>query len=253
MTGEDDYLDELEPYATSYVTFGGGAKGEIVGIGKTVKRGLPKLEKVLFVKGLTANLISISQLCDQGMKVDFTDSRCEVRNAQGKVVMTGMRSKDNCYHWVDNEDSNISTCLVSKEEEVWLWHQKLGHLHLRGIKKAISTGAIRDLPKLNIEEGRICGECQIGKQTRMSHQKLEHQVTTRPLELLHIALMGPMQVESMGGRRYALVVVDDFSRFTWIEFIREKSDSFDILKLLCLQLQREKNLSIVRIRSDHGR
>ncbi|KAK2378545.1 putative mitochondrial protein [Trifolium repens] len=253
MTGEDDHLDELEPYATSYVTFGGGAKGEIVGIGKTVKRGLPKLERVLFVKGLTANLISISQLCDQGMKVDFTDSRCEVKDAQGKVVMTGMRSKDNCYHWVDNEDSNISTCLVSKEEEVWLWHQKLGHLHLRGIKKAISTGAIRDLPKLNIEEGRICGECQIGKQTRMSHQKLEHQVTTRPLELLHIDLMGPMQVESMGGRRYALVVVDDFSRFTWIEFIREKSDSFDILKLLCLQLQREKNLSIVRIRSDHGR
>ncbi|KAK2423987.1 putative mitochondrial protein [Trifolium repens] len=253
MTGEDDHLDELEPYATSYVTFGGGAKGEIVGIGKTVKRGLPKLERVLFVKGLTANLISISQLCDQGMKVDFTDSRCEVKDAQGKVVMTGMRSKDNCYHWVDNEDSNISTCLVSKEEEVWLWHQKLGHLHLRGIKKAISTGAIRDLPKLNIEEGRICGECQISKQTRMSHQKLEHQVTTRPLELLHIDLMGPMQVESMGGRRYALVVVDDFSRFTWIEFIREKSDSFDILKLLCLQLQREKNLSIVRIRSDHGR
>ncbi|KAK2453398.1 gag-protease polyprotein [Trifolium repens] len=253
MTGEDDYLDELEPYATSYVTFGGGAKGEIVGIGKTVKRGLPKLEKVLFVKGLTANLISISQLCDQGMKVDFTYSRCEVRNAQGKVVMTGMRSKDNCYHWVDDEDANISTCLVSKEEEVWLWHQKLGHLHLRGMKKAISTGAIRDLPKLNIEEGRICGECQIGKQTRMSHQKLEHQVTTRPLELLHIDLMGPMQVESMGGRRYALVVVDDFSRFTWIDFIREKSDSFDVLKLLCLQLQREKNLSIVRIRSDHGR
>jgi hypothetical protein len=78
MTGEDDYLDELEPYATSYVTFGGGAKGEIVGIGKTVKRGLPKLEKVLFVKGLTANLISISQLCDQGMKVNFTKSECLV-------------------------------------------------------------------------------------------------------------------------------------------------------------------------------
>ncbi|KAK2457508.1 putative mitochondrial protein [Trifolium repens] len=253
MTGEDGYLDELESYATSYVTFGGGAKGEIVGIGKVVKRGLPKLEKVLLVKGLTANLISISQLCDQGMKVNFTGSKCEVRNTQGKIVMTGMRSKDNCYHWVDVEEANISTCLVSKEEEVWLWHQKLGHLHLRGMKKAISTGAIRDLPKLNIEEGIICGECQIGKQTRMPHQKLEHLVTTKPLELLHIDLIGPMQVESIGGRRYALVVVDDYSRFTWVNFIREKSDSYDTLKLLCLQLQREKDLSIVRIRSDHGR
>jgi len=64
--------------------------------------------------------------------------------------------------------------------------------------------------KLKIVEGDICGECQIGKQTRMSHPRLEHQVTSKILELLHMDLMGPMQVESIGGKRYVLVVVDDF-------------------------------------------
>jgi hypothetical protein len=215
MTGVGDYLDEIKSYATSHVTFGDGAKGEIVGIGKLVKKGLPRLDNVLLVKGLTANLISISQLCDQGMKVNSTQSECEVTDEGGTVLMRGRRSKDNCYLWISQDEKvNLSSCLISKEDEVRLWHQKLGHLHLRGMKRAIFAGATKGLPNLNIEEGKICGECQIGKQTRMSHQKLEHQVTPKALELLHIDLMGSMQVESIGGRRYALVVVDDFSRFT---------------------------------------
>ncbi|WJX32971.1 hypothetical protein P8452_21231 [Trifolium repens] len=87
----------------------------------------------------------------------------------------------------------------------------------------------------------------------MSHPMLEHQVTSRPLELLHMDLMGPMQVESLGGKIYAFVVVDDFSRYTWVNFIREKSDTFDVFKTLSIQVKREKNCGIVRIRSDHER
>ena len=66
-------------------------------------------------------------------------------------------------------------------------------------------------------------------------------------------LMGPMQVESLGGKRYAYVVVDDFSRYTWINFIREKSDVFDVFKDLCKRIQREKESCVIRIRSDHGK
>ncbi|KAK2449061.1 WD40 repeat-containing protein HOS15 [Trifolium repens] len=121
------------------------------------------------------------------------------------------------------------------------------------MKKVVTAEAIRGLPKLKITEGSICGKCKIGKQTRMSHPMLEHQATSRTLELLHMDLMRPMQVESLGGKRYAFVVVDDFSRYTWVNFIRDKSDSFDTFKTLSTQVQREKNCGIVRIRSDHGR
>jgi transposase InsO family protein len=108
------------------------------------------------------------------------------------------------------------------------------------------------MPKLLIDEGRVCGECQVGKQTKMSHPKLGHPTTSRVLELLHMDLIGPMQVESLGGKRYTYVVVDDHSRYTWISFIREKSDAFDVFKELCIRLQREKDSCVVRIRSDHG-
>ncbi|KAK2367599.1 hypothetical protein QL285_080866 [Trifolium repens] len=119
--------------------------------------------------------------------------------------------------------------------------------------KLISKEAIRGLPKLTIEEKNICEECQIGKQIQMSHPRLPHQGTSRVLELLHTDLMAPMQVESLGGIRYAFVVVDDFSRYTWISFLKEKSDTFEEFKDLCIRLQREKDSSIIRIRSDHGK
>jgi hypothetical protein len=62
------------------------------------------------------------------------------------------------------------------------------------MKKVISLEAVRGIPKLRIVEGKVCGECQIGKQVRMSHPMLEHQTTSKVLELLHMDLMGPMQV-----------------------------------------------------------
>jgi len=144
-----------------------------------------------------------------------SESECLVTDKKGKVSMKGIRLKDNCYMWLSQEKALLSSCLLNKEEEVKLWHQKLGYLNLQGMKKAISVEATRGLPKLNIVERSVCGECQVGKQTRMSHSRLEHQGTSKVLELLHMDLMGLMQVANIGGKKYVLVVVDDFSRFTW--------------------------------------
>jgi hypothetical protein len=179
MTGVDKYLEDVRPYAKSYATFGDGAKGKILGIGNLIKDGLPRLDNVLLVKGLTTNLISISQLCDQGMEVNFSKPECKITDKKCDMHMRGTRSKDNCYLWLSQEEAHLSTCLVSKEEEVKLWHQKLCHLNLKRMKKAIASEAIRGLLKLKFFEDNICGECQIGKQTRMSHPRLEHQVTSK--------------------------------------------------------------------------
>jgi hypothetical protein len=243
----------VTPQPTGFVTFSDEAKGEIKGIEKIVGNDLPRLDNVLLVKGLTANLISISQLCDLWLKVNFTKEGCYVIDSKDEVIMKGERSKDNCYLWTPLEPKVLSTCLVNKQEDVRLWHQKLGHLHLRGMKKILSKEAIKGVPQLTIEEGTFCGECQIGKQVKTSHPKLQHLTTDRVLELLHMDLMGPMQVENNGGKSYAFVIVDDFSRYTWIEFIREKSETFGVFREICLRVQNEKDTSVMRIRSDHGR
>ncbi|KAK2390880.1 gag-protease polyprotein [Trifolium repens] len=179
MTGEERFLVDIKSYTSSYVTFGDGVKGQIMGVGKLTNNGLPKLDNVLLVKGLRANLISISQLSDQGLKVDFSKNECLVTNDKGELLMKGARSEDNCYLWVPQETTQSTTCLISQEDEARLWHQSYEHLSLEGMKNLVPKEDIRRPPKLIIEEGDICGEDQINKQIQKSYPIFQQQVTSK--------------------------------------------------------------------------
>lgn len=85
------------------------------------------------------------------------------------------------------------------------------------------------------------------------HKSRDQCYTDQVLELLYLDLTGPIQIEILGEKRYAFLIVDDFSKYTWVRFIREKSNTFKVFWTLCLQLQKEQAKSVRRIRSDHGR
>ena len=78
-------------------------------------------------------------------------------------------------------------------------------------QKSQNFEAVIGLPKFGKIEKNFCGPCQLGKRTKSSHPKVNVVATSRPLELLHVDLMGPTRTESMGGKHYIMVVVDDFS------------------------------------------
>ncbi|XP_075515526.1 uncharacterized protein LOC142550172 [Primulina tabacum] len=164
MTGSKDYLTDYVELRNGHVTYGGGAKGRIAGKGTLNVDGLPSLHNVLYVEGLNSNLISIST-----------------------------RSADNCYQL--GEDL---VCNHSKVSELNLWHQKLGHANFKTLKNLGKYDAVRGMPNLSSGISYVCGACQKGKQTRVPHQVLQHFGTTRCLKLLHMDLMGPMEVESLG-------------------------------------------------------
>ena len=71
----------------------------------------------------------------------------------------------------------------------------------------------------------VCRPCQLGKQTKAKHPSTQTLATSRPLELLHLDLMGSTKIESLGGKRYIMVVVDDFTRYTWVILLRSKFDA----------------------------
>ncbi|TYK19154.1 gag-pol polyprotein [Cucumis melo var. makuwa] len=249
MTGNRSYFTNLNDCVTRHVTLGDGAKGKIIAKGNIDKGDLPRLNDVRYVDGLKANLISISQLCDQGYKVSFDDIGYVVMNKENQICMSGKRQADNCYHW----NSNMSdTCQLIRSDQTWLWHRKLGHVSMRGLEKIIKNKAVVGIPDLDVNGNFFCGDCQIGKQTRFTHKNLKECYTNRVLELLHMDLMGPMHAESLRGKRYVLVVVDDYSRYTWVCFLKRKTDTVETCKNLCLKLQREKGKKITRIRSDHA-
>ena len=97
MTGNKEFLINLQPCSLESVTFGDGGKGTVLGRGSLKVPSIPKLENVLLVDGLKVNLISISQLCNDNLFVRFTKESCLVTNNSTFYVLKQKRSLDNCY------------------------------------------------------------------------------------------------------------------------------------------------------------
>lgn len=177
------------------MTFGNGLKGKVFDKRMLEVEGLPRLKNVLLVEGSKANLISISQLCDQGRHVRFYKDECQVFDKAESCVMEGLRSLNNCYML-----ALPLNCHKHIVDETEIWHQKLGHLNYKTLRKIINIGVVRRVPKVGKKPLEVCGPCQIEKHKKVLHKVMQQISTTRALELLHMDLMGPMQVESIGGK-----------------------------------------------------
>ncbi|CAM8907435.1 unnamed protein product [Rhodiola kirilowii] len=256
MTGVRENLTNLRPIDRHHVTFGDGKRARVLAKGTLNVAGMPKLDDVYWVDGLKANLLSISQLCDGRNQVQFTINYCQVYDQHGVCVMEGDRASNNCYLLSHATTPTAITCMLSKSDEVHLWHQCLGHINFRALKFLANERLIEDIPNIRGDMQIICGDCQAGKQTRAAHKKVDRIYTKRPLELLHMDLMGPMQVESIGRKRYAFVCIDDYTRYSWIMFLREKSEAvhaFVHLATCLINERRNRGENLLSIRSDHGR
>ena len=120
MTGNKSFFSELKECALSHVTFENGASGRIIAKENIDKNNLHCLNIVRYVDGLKANLISVSQLCDQGYSVNFSKASGVVVDEDNHVFMGGSRQADNCYHWSLN---NSDICHSTKEDQTWLWNR----------------------------------------------------------------------------------------------------------------------------------
>ncbi|CAJ2642247.1 unnamed protein product [Trifolium pratense] len=166
--------------------------------------------------------------------------------------LTGLR-KNNVYK-INLSDLNEQkvVCLLTLSEEKWIWHKRLGHANWRLISKLSKLDLVRGLPKIKYHSNTLCGSCQKGKITKSSFKPKNIVSTSRPLELLHIDLFWPVNTASINGKKYGLVIVDDYSRWTWVKFLRTKDEAYDEFSIFCKQIQNEKGYTILKVRSDHG-
>ena len=201
------------------MTFGDGSHAQVLGKGTIEIPGLPLLKDVLYNKGLKANLLSITQICDKDFLVQFSKKGCIIINEEGIQVLEGNRTTNNCYGVVPT--APIS-CRSARIDMLELWHHKFGHANFKQVAIVSKLEAVKGFPKFGKVKKIICGAYQIGKQTKASHHKVNVIATSRCLELLHVDLMGPSRTESLGGKRYIMVIVDDFSRYILVEFLKNQ-------------------------------
>jgi transposase InsO family protein len=122
---------------------------------------------------------------------------------------------------------------------------------MKNLHKLLKGEHILGLTNVHFEKDRICSACQAGKQVGVHHPHKNIMTAHRPLELLHMGLFGPIAYISIVRSKYCLVIVDDYSRFTWVFFLQEKSQTQETQKRFLRQAQNEFGLRIKKIRSDN--
>ncbi|GKC65874.1 retrovirus-related pol polyprotein from transposon TNT 1-94 [Tanacetum coccineum] len=156
---------------------------------------------VFYVEGLNHNLFSVGQFCDADLEVAFRKFTCFVRFLQGNDLLTGNRGSDLYTISLHETTSSTPICFMAKASptQAWLWHRRLSHLNFDYINLLSKKDVVVPSSK-----GR--------------------------LNLLHMDLCGPMRVASINGKKYILVIVDDYSRYTWTLFLRSKDETLEVLK-----------------------
>ncbi|GJS76089.1 putative ribonuclease H-like domain-containing protein [Tanacetum coccineum] len=260
MTGNKAYLAEYQDYNGGPVAFR-GIKGYISGKGKIKTRNLD-FEDVCFVKELQHfNLFSVSQMCDKKNKVLFTDTECLVLSPDFKLlnenqVLLRVPRQNNMYSFnLQNiVPSGGFACLITKAtvDESNKWHRRLGHVNFKNLNKLVKGNLVRGLPSKIFQNDHTCFASQKGKQHKASCKAKSVSSICQPLQLLHMDLFGPTSVRSLNHKTYCLVITDDFSRFSWVFFLRTKDETSGILKDFIRQIENQLNQKVKTIRCDNG-
>ncbi|KAJ9542162.1 hypothetical protein OSB04_028668 [Centaurea solstitialis] len=233
MTGSKSVLSNYREERGPAVTFGGNGKGQTRGYG-TLTNGVTTFKRVAYVEGLMHNLLSISQLCDKNHKVSFSKKKCKVKNRRKEVILTGVRHAD--IYIINMNTSTDNFCFVSRasSDTNWLWHKRLSHLNFKTLNQLCINNLVIGLPDFRYTKVSLCSACEKGKQTRASFKSKQISSISSPLQLLHMDLFGPVNVQSIAGKKYTL------------------SDAPEEIILFVRKMERLNNLTVRSIRSDHG-
>nr|GEU84210.1 ribonuclease H-like domain-containing protein [Tanacetum cinerariifolium] len=193
--------------------------------------------RMLFKKTrLNHNLFSVGQFCDAYLEVAFWKSTCFVRDLQCNDLLTGNREYDLYAISLQESTSSTPICLMAKASptQACLWHRILSHLNFDYINLLSKKDVVIGLPKLKYVMDQLCSSCEMSKAKRSPFKSKVVLSMKGSLNLLHIDLCGLIRVASTNGKKYILVIVDDYSRYTWTMFLRSKDETPEVSKRISL-------------------
>nr|GEY03529.1 putative RNA-directed DNA polymerase [Tanacetum cinerariifolium] len=222
MTGNLKLLCNFVEKFLGTVHFGNDQFAPILSYGDLVQ-GNVTINRVYYVEGLNHNLFLVGQFCDADLEVAFRKSTCFVRDLQDNDLLTA-----------------------------WLWHRRLSHLNFNYINLLSKKDIVIGLPKLKYVKDQLCSSCELSKAKRSSFKSKVVPSSKRRLNLLHMDLCGLMRVTSINGKKYILVIVNDYSRYTWTVFLHSKDETLEVLKDFLTMIQKNLQASVINIRTDRG-
>ena len=264
ITPHKQLLTDLRPAPhTVIVTFGNGSIGEATLIGDAYLQPNPgsliKLTDVLYIPGAADNLLSVSQATKRGFSFSFNDTDCQISKDNQMIATGHADTTSSIYHLASrclepgSAAHAMTTAYAARVDTPQLWHRRLGHLGYDNLAKLtnMSTGINLTSADIKTTSADSCDACILGKQHRLPFNA-STTITSKPLELLHTDLCGPMPVPSHGGNLYFITLLDDHTGYSLISPLRRKSDAAAFLKTAITMLERQTGYTVKRIRSDNG-
>ncbi|KAK9873685.1 hypothetical protein WA026_023685 [Henosepilachna vigintioctopunctata] len=200
---------------------------------------------VLFIPELKTNLISVSQLIRNGNSVKFDAGGCCIFNKKNNLIGTA-RLVNNVYKL---NIKNKEHCFLSTASSR-IWHRRFGHINnqdLCNMEAAVNGMKITSRENLT----NRCVICCEGKQSRDAFKNKGTRANS-VLEIVHTDICGPMETISLGGSRYFLLFEDDFSKMTFVYFLKNKSEVFECFKRFRMMVENQMDTGIKILRSDNG-
>jgi len=207
-----------------------------------------RVSNVLYVPNLMTNLLSVSQLIKNDNKVIFHKQGCDIYNKSGQLIAQA-NLVDNVYK-LNFKKSQINLAGLAVSAEVW--HRRFGHLNYRDLN-SMKNGLVNGLEfKGSMTKSEaLCEVCCEGKQSRLPFSHKGNRADY-PLEVIHGDLCGPMEVTSLGGSRYFMVLEDDYTRMVFAYFLRGKNEAFDKFQEFKNFVENQRGNKIKIFRTDQG-
>ncbi|CAH2109182.1 unnamed protein product [Euphydryas editha] len=202
--------------------------------------------EVMCVPSLTTNLLSVSQLIKNGNKVNFRAGGCDIYNSNGVLVAIAILV--NGVYKLKMPEHLSAAAVVSSE----MWHRRLGHVNSSYLNKMQDAVEGFNMEQKAVMSKNSCVTCCEGKQSRLPFPSSGNR-STQLLETIHTDVCGPMEHISLGGSRYFIIFVDDYSRMTHIYFMKSKSETFQCFRDYVANVENEHSKKIKILRSDNGR
>ncbi|GJT46458.1 retrovirus-related pol polyprotein from transposon TNT 1-94 [Tanacetum coccineum] len=196
---------------------------------------------------------SISQLCDAKYIVQFDDKQGTIFNANKEIVLIAPRRNDVYVLDMSSLSPNGARFFAKAFESVnWLWHKRLSHLNFKNIDKLAKQNKVLGLPSLVYTKDKPCTTCEKGKHHRASFKTKQNFSIRKCLHLLHMDLFRPVSLMSINHEKYTLVIVDEYSRYTWVHFLMKKSQAPKIIMSFIKMVENQNDVKVKQIKTDNG-
>ncbi|PNY18017.1 copia-type polyprotein [Trifolium pratense] len=256
MTGHKDWLVRYDNTRKSKVKLADGRSIQAEGTGNMVikrKNGSSAIiEDILFVPGMDCNLLSVGQLIEKGFSVNIKNEKFELYDPVNMLVLRSPLAKNRTFKTViNNTEVECMKAAVAEDKKNWLWHLRFGHLNFKYLNQLASKEMVAGLPRIQMPD-KICDGCLVGKQARNVFTKSLPLRSANVLEVVHSDVCGPFDVKSLGGNRYFITFVDEYSRKMWIYLIQSKDEVFDVFKRFKALVENQSSKRIKILRTDGG-